>query len=194
MFPRLCLGTVGDNSLRHQRPSEAGPLELFNSAWPPASGAYDALLGAVHAHVNAGEAFAELRRELCKYLVEIDPRRVGGDLVKALETERDDGVRREIFNLLSWLDSDAGHRAIVRRLTAESAETRAYIGQIPSRHPRLLELTVRDVRAPAWSSDRPLAVQLLRLMDDEYIRVSRAVAETLPPELVTRLGPLVETG
>jgi hypothetical protein len=181
-------------SLRHQRPAGAGPLEMFSSAWPPAPGAYDALLGAVHAVENAGAEFAELRRELTKDLVAIDPGRAGGDLVAALETERDEGVRRGIFDLLSRLDSEAGHRAIVRGLTAEAAETREHIGRILGRHPRLIELTIRDVLAPAWSSDRALANRLLRLMDDEYLRVSRAVAGTLPPELVARLGPLVESG
>ncbi len=178
-------------NVRYARPKDAG-MTLLSSDWPPAPGAYDALLTALRASENAGDGYAEFRTTLHRYLVEIDPRRAHADLVVQLEVERHEKVRREIFNLLSRSSYDEGLRAIVRGLTTESEHNQRYIAEILNRSPRMIELTVREVLAPAWQSDRQLAKRVLHTFHEEYLRVPKELANELPQELVSKLGPLVQ--
>jgi hypothetical protein len=138
--------------------------------------AYETVLAALTSPENQEPRFADVRRVLYRKLVRADVGRGAYILVARLMTEPDE-VRETIYDVLSSVDAEPAHRALVRGFRDERGGVRERVGKILWRKEGAVELLVREELVPAWLQNPRYAKRIVSLLREECLRVpSRWIA------------------
>ena len=157
--------------------------------WLDAPDAFEKLEPALRAPENAGPEFAPLRKKIYELLTPCEPAKVLPVLLSGLEHEQEEEVRGQLYNALSKVDDEAGHRAMAHGFKVEPPGVLQRLSQVIWRQRGAVEVLVREHLVTAWSNDRAFAHRIVKLLRDEYIEVQPDWLPDAPEELRRALGP-----
>lgn len=166
---------------------EAGGMRITSWSDTAVPGAYERFVEAVQAPENRGPDFDEVRQALYAAIAGAAPSAdaAAAVLEGALHVDSE-ALRAELYDLLSNLDAEVAHRALVFGFKHDSDMPQRRIRSVIWRSTPAVEMLVSDELVPAWIAEGPgsqFARRVLKLIQNEHLHVQDEWLAAAPDDL-----------